>query len=84
MYVGYVWEGIVKCFLECFSFLFCLKFLRGFCGCFDITHPWIGKQWSCMGEGLKLDPESVESLLMTRRGKEGRVLWAPTYHHIPC
>ena len=53
-------------------------------GCFGITHPWIGKQWPCTGEGLKLDPNSVESLLMMRRGKEGRVLWAPTCHHIPC
>ena len=61
-----------------------LDFRRDFVGCFGITHPWIGKQWPCMREGLKLDPDSVEFLLMSRRGKEGRVLWAPTCHHIPC
>ena len=43
-------------------------------GFFGITHPWIEKQLLCTGDGLELDPDSVESLLMTRRGKEVRVL----------
>ena len=30
-----------------------------------------------------MDSDSVESLLKTRRGKEGRVLWAPIYQHKP-
>ena len=76
--------GIVKCFLECFSFLFCLNFWKDFVGCLGITHPWIGKQWPCTGEGFKLGTDSVEYLLLTLRGKEGRVLWTPTCHHIPC
>ena len=29
-------------------------------------------------------PKSVESLLRMRRGRKGRVLWAPTYQHKPC
>ena len=36
-----------------------LDFQRDFVGCFGITHSWIGKKWSSMGEGFKLDPNSV-------------------------
>ena len=85
LYVCWVFlGGFELCLLEWFSFMFYLIFKDIFVGFFGITHPWIGKKWPCMGEGLYVDPNSVESLLMTRRGKEGRVLWAPTCHHIPC
>ena len=53
-------------------------------GVIGITHPQIGQKWPCMGEGLQLDPNSVESLCRMRRGKEGRVLWAPIHQHDPC
>ena len=53
-------------------------------GVIGITHPRIGQKWPSMGEGLQLDPNSVESLRRMRRGKEGRVLWAPIHQHEPC
>ena len=53
-------------------------------GCIGITHPQIGKKWPSTREGLYLDSNSVKSLLRMRRGREGRVLWAPTHQHKPC
>ena len=53
-------------------------------GVSGITHPRIGQNWPSMGEGLQLDSNSVESLPKMRRGKEGRVLWAPIHQHKPC
>ena len=51
MYVGYAWEGLNHVFLN--GFLHVLLVLqRIFVGCVGITHPWIGKKWPCMGEGL--------------------------------
>ena len=52
MFVGYAWEGLKHIFLECFSFMSCLNFEDIFVSCFGITHPWIGKKWPCMREGL--------------------------------
>ena len=63
----------------CFFVLdFCLNFQReSVMGVIGITHPRIGKKWPCVGIGLLLDPNGVESLRSMRRGKEDRVLWAP-------
>ena len=53
-------------------------------GVIGISHPRIRQKWPSMGEGLQLDPNSVESLCRMRRGKEDRVLWAPIHQHEPC
>ena len=82
--VEYVWEGLKQVFLNGFPLYFPLFFLKGLYECIGITHPQIGKKWPCIGGGLQLDSNSVESLFRMRRGKEGKVLWAPTRQHKPC
>ena len=76
-------EGLKPVFLNVFPLCFVLNF-KGTIWAYWHYSPQIGQKWPCTGEGLQLDSNSVESLLRTRRGREGRVLWAPTRQQKPC